>query len=75
MGRLPSVNLNLPRGMRARRRGSRVYYYFDAGGRPRREIALGQHYPEAVRRWAELSAAGGAAATLDALAGRLRELG
>lgn len=57
MGRKPSVNLNLPRGMRARTKPSGVtYYYLDTGGRPRREIPLGSDYLLAVQQWAELTA-------------------
>lgn len=55
MGRRPSVNLNLPPRMRARKqRSGETYYYYDAGGKPRREIPLGKVYTEAVRQWAEL---------------------
>lgn len=55
MGRIPTVNLNLPRGMRARRRAGGVYYYFDTGGNPRKEIALGSDYVSAVQKWYQLS--------------------
>lgn len=55
MGRKPTVNTNLPPRMRARRQKSgRVFYYYDAGGKPRREIPLGSDYTMAVRKWAEL---------------------
>jgi len=55
MGRKPTINLNLPKGMRARRqRSGIVYYYYDTGGRPRNEIPLGTDYAFAVKRWAEL---------------------
>ncbi len=54
MGRKPTVNLNLPPRMRARVRGKKTYYFFDAGGKPRKEISLGTDYIEAVRRWSEL---------------------
>ncbi len=59
MGRKPSKHLNLPAGMRARRRraGGEVYYYFDTGGRPRKEIPLGTDYVAAVQQWAQLSMA------------------
>lgn len=40
--------------LRARRRGTTTYYFYDAGGKPRREIPLGTNYVEAVRKWAEL---------------------
>jgi len=57
MGRRPSKNSNLPRGVRAReQRSGAIYYYYDAGGKPRREIPLGSNYVEAVRKWAELEA-------------------
>lgn len=55
MGRRPTVNPNLPPRMRARRQKSgRVFYYYDQGGTPRREIPLGSDYTVAVRRWTEL---------------------
>lgn len=54
MGRRPTVNLNLPARMRARKRGETTYYYYDAGGKPRKEIALGTNYADAVRKWVEL---------------------
>ncbi|WP_197693905.1 hypothetical protein [Vogesella sp. LIG4] len=58
MGRKPTVNLNLPRGMRARKqRSGVVYYYYDTGEKPRREIPLGSDYPLAVMKWAELEQA------------------
>lgn len=57
MGRKPTKNLNLPRGMRARKqRSGRTFYYYDTGAQPRREIPLGADYVEAVRKWAELEA-------------------
>lgn len=56
MGRRPTVNSNLPPRMRARHRPGVTYYYYDAGGKPRREIALGTDYAAAVRKWAELEA-------------------
>lgn len=58
MGRKPTKNLNLPKGMRARRQKSgRIFYYLDTGGKPRREIPLGYDYPAAVRKWSELAIA------------------
>ncbi|WP_353192317.1 tyrosine-type recombinase/integrase [Pandoraea pnomenusa] len=57
MGRKPSVNLNLPKGMRARtQRSGRIFYYYDAGGVPRREVPLGPDFVQAVRKWTELEA-------------------
>ena len=55
MGRKPTKNLNLPPKMRARAKaGGKLWYYYDAGGKPRREIPLGCEYTTAVRKWAEL---------------------
>lgn len=54
MGRTPSVNRHLPPQMRARRRGEKVYYYYDTGGKPRHEIPLGDDYTIAVQMWAQL---------------------
>lgn len=56
MGRKPTVNTNLPKGMRARRQKSgKVFYYLDTGGKPRREIPLGDDYVAAVGQWAKLT--------------------
>lgn len=56
MGRKPTVNLNLPKGMRARpKAGGKLYYYLDTGGKPRKEIALGSDYIAAIQKWAELT--------------------
>ena len=56
MGRKPTKNLNLPKGMRARVRGGRTYYLLDLGGRPRREVPLAiDDYVAAVQKWAELT--------------------
>ena len=54
MGRFPTVNLNLPTRMRARVRGGKTYYFYDTGGRPRKELALGSDYILAVQKWAAL---------------------
>lgn len=56
MGRKPTKNLNLPKGMRARVRGGRTYYLLDLGGRPRREVPLAtDDYVAAVQKWGELT--------------------
>lgn len=54
MGRKPSKNSNLPRNLRARKRNQKTWYYYDTGGKPRREIPLGSDYALAVKKWAEL---------------------
>ncbi|CCD30102.1 Phage integrase family protein [Candidatus Glomeribacter gigasporarum BEG34] len=57
MGRKPSKNMNLPPRMRARRqRSGKLYYYYDTGGVPRKEIPLGNDFIQAVRKWSELEA-------------------
>jgi integrase len=55
MGRTPSVNKNLPEGMRKRVRKSGTYYYLDLGGKPRKELPLGSDYVAAVAQWAEIT--------------------
>jgi integrase len=56
MGRKPTTNLNLPKGMRARKRGGRTYYLLDLGGKPRKEVPLAtDDYVAAVQKWAELT--------------------
>ena len=54
MGRKPTKNLNLPKRMRARVRSAKTWYYYDAGGKPRKEIPLGCDYAIAVKKWSEL---------------------
>ncbi len=56
MGRKPSVNQHLPPRMRARRQKSgRVFYYYDTGATPRKEIPLGPDYIAAVQKWATIN--------------------
>lgn len=43
----------IPR-FRVRKRGATTYYFYDHGGKPRRETALGKDYGLAIKRWAEL---------------------
>lgn len=57
MSKKQTRNRNLPVNMRRRvQRSGRVYYYYDAGGKPRKEIPLGPDYVAAVQKWAELEA-------------------
>lgn len=53
MGRKPSKPNAIPR-LRVRQRGDRAYYFYDHGGKPRREEPLGSDYGLAIKRWAEL---------------------
>lgn len=43
----------IPR-FRVRVRGNVTYYFYDHGGKPRRETSLGKDYGLAIKRWAEL---------------------
>lgn len=53
MGRKPSKSGAIPR-LRARKQKSGiVHYYYDHGGRPRRESALGSDYGAAIQQWAQ----------------------
>ncbi|MBL8505905.1 MAG: tyrosine-type recombinase/integrase [Methylobacillus glycogenes] len=54
MGRKPTKNLNLPPRMRARKRGTVTYYFYDHGGKPRKETSLGTNFAQAVIKWGEL---------------------
>jgi integrase len=55
MGRRPTKHLNLPPRLRARRqRSGRLFYYYDTGDKPRREIPLGPNFTSAVKQWSEL---------------------
>lgn len=55
MGRKPTKNTNLPQHMRKRvQRSGRIYYYFDTGAKPRKEIPLGDDYILALKKYAEL---------------------
>ncbi len=54
MGRKPKKPGAIPR-FRARRQKSGVeHYYYDHGGKPRRETPLGSDYGVAIKKWAEL---------------------
>ncbi len=56
MGRTPTKNWNLPKGMRARTRVSgNTYYYFETGIVKRKEIPLGNDYVKAIQQWSELT--------------------
>ena len=40
--------------LRVRRKGRKTFYYYDHGGKPRREEPLGSDYGRAIQRWAEI---------------------
>ncbi len=43
--------------MRARVRGKKTWFYYDHGGRPRKETPLGLDFAIAIKKWAELELA------------------
>lgn len=52
MGRKPTKHLHMPPGMRPRtQKSGKVYYYLDKGGKPRREIPLGDDYILALQAY------------------------
>lgn len=56
MGASSKIMVNAMPGFRARKQKSgKVYYYFDTGAKPRKEIPLGADYREAVKQWLDLS--------------------
>lgn len=55
MARRREKNFDLPPMMRRRvQKSGRVFFYFDSGGLPRREIPLGSNLVEALKKWADL---------------------
>lgn len=54
MGRKPTRPEAIPRLRVRKQRSGRLFYYYDHGGSPRREEALGSDYGLAVKRWAEI---------------------
>jgi integrase len=57
MGRKRTVNANHLPQFRVRRRGNKIYYYYDTGGKPRKEIPLGSDYLLAVQAWGKIHVA------------------
>ena len=53
MGRKPQSPNAVPR-LRARKRRGKTWWYYDHGGKPRKEEPLGCDYIKAVQRWAEI---------------------
>jgi integrase len=54
----------LPNLRTRRQKSGKVYFYYDTGRRPRKEIPLGSDYLTAVRKWAELERVSEAPPTL-----------
>ena len=57
MGRKPSKPGAIPRFRARQQKSGVVHYYYDKGGKPRKEIALGSDYGLAIKKWAELERA------------------
>lgn len=57
MGRKPSKPGAIPRFRARPQKSGMVHYYYDKGGKPRKEIPLGSDYGLAIKKWAELEQA------------------
>lgn len=53
MGRKSARTDAVP-NLRVRKKGKKTFYYYDHGGKPRREEPLGSDYGLAIMRWAEI---------------------
>lgn len=53
MGRRPKYPGAITR-LRDRKRGNTTYYFYDLGGKPRKEVSLGKDYGLAIMKYAEL---------------------
>jgi integrase len=58
MGRKPLRSNAIPRLRVRKQKSGATFYYYDHGGKPRHEEALGSDYGLAVKRWAEIEHAG-----------------
>lgn len=54
MGRKPNKPDAIPRFRKRKQKSGVVFYYYDHGGKPRKETPLGSDYGLAIKRWAEL---------------------
>ncbi|WP_017907533.1 site-specific integrase [Xanthomonas sp. SHU 199] len=76
MGRRPSRPGAIPRFRKRKQKSGTVHYYYDHGGKPRKETPLGSDYGLAIKKWAELEHASripaAAAATFRHIADRYR---
>lgn len=54
MGRHPTLPNAVPRLRARRQKSGKLHYYYDHGGKPRREEPLGSDYGLAIKRWAEI---------------------
>lgn len=54
MGRKPTKPGAIPRFRARPQKSGKVHYYYDHGGKPRKETPLGSDYGLAIKKWAEL---------------------
>lgn len=54
MGRKPTNPDSVTRLRKRKQRSGTIYYYYDLGGTPRKEIALGSDYGMAIVEYAKL---------------------
>lgn len=54
MGRKPTNPGAIPRFRKRKQKSGVVHYYYDHGGKPRKETPLGSDYGLAIKAWAEL---------------------
>lgn len=54
MGRKPQNPKAIPRFRARKQKSGKVHYYYDCGGKPRKEMPLGSDYGMAIKKWAEL---------------------
>jgi len=54
MGRKPNKPGAIPRFRPRKQKSGVVHYYYDLGGKPRKELPLGSNYALAIKKWAEL---------------------
>jgi integrase len=57
MGRKPTKAGAIPRFRARKQKSGTVHYYYDHGGKPRKETPLGSDYGLAIKKWAEIERA------------------
>lgn len=57
MGRKPTKPGAIPRFRKRKQKSGVVHYYYDHGGKPRKETPLGSDYGLAIQKWAEFERA------------------
>jgi integrase len=57
MGRKPTKAGAIPRFRARKQKSGTVHYYYDHGGKPRKEAPLGSDYGLAIKKWAEIERA------------------